>query len=269
MSNKLNILNRRIDSYAQLMNYYKMKGEFEKAHEFSEIKSELKDSLSKQINNRRITEIELQYEFDKIELEKETKWRKKETTYLIIAILLSSAVIIISLFFMLMRRKRIQDKFFKKNLELEQQQLLQQIETKNKELTTNVMYMVRNNEIINLISEKLFHLKNNMKDENKEPLQKIIFELHSVVDQKAWEEFEFRFQQVHSSFYSNLQSKFPDLSPAEKKLAALLRLNLTTKEIASMMGLSSKSVEVARYRLRKKLNITNKEINLISYLENI
>ena len=97
-------------------------------------------------------------------------------------------------------------------------------------------------------------------------MQSIIIDLQNVMDKEVWEEFEFRFQQVHRSFYENLQSRFPELSPAEIKLAAFLRLNMTTKDIASITGQSVKSLEVARARLRKKLGITNQDINLVNFL---
>jgi len=78
-----------------------------------------------------------------------------------------------------------------------------------------------------------------------------------------------RFQNVHQEFYQNLQNKFPDLSPSEIKHAAFLRLNMTTKEIAAITSQSAKSLETARYRLRKKLGITNQEVNLVNFLLNI
>jgi DNA-binding CsgD family transcriptional regulator len=77
-----------------------------------------------------------------------------------------------------------------------------------------------------------------------------------------------RFEQVHESFYKNLLAKHPDLTTREKRLAALLKLNLTSKEIAQITGQTSKSVENARTRLRKKLEITNSQTDLSAYLTN-
>ena len=91
--------------------------------------------------------------------------------------------------------------------------------------------------------------------------------LGNVVE--VWEEFEYRFQNVHEEFYQNLKKKFPDLTPAEIKLAAFLRLNMNTKEIASITNQSVNSLETARYRLRKKLGITNQEVNLVNFLLDI
>ena len=84
-----------------------------------------------------------------------------------------------------------------------------------------------------------------------------------------WEEFETRYQQVHEGFYEKIRERFPDLSPTEEKLCALLRLGMSSKEIAELSQQSVKSVEVARSRLRKKLNLTNTNVNLSTFLANL
>ncbi|MDE7071815.1 MAG: LuxR C-terminal-related transcriptional regulator, partial [Bacteroidales bacterium] len=83
---------------------------------------------------------------------------------------------------------------------------------------------------------------------------------------EQWQEFESRFERVHISFLKNLQKQYPDLSPTEKRLCAFLRLNMTTKEIANIMHVSSRAVEQSRYRLRKKLGLKKKQdINTFLY----
>jgi DNA-binding CsgD family transcriptional regulator len=71
---------------------------------------------------------------------------------------------------------------------------------------------------------------------------------------------------VHIEFYEKLQSKFPDLTTNERKLCAFLRLNMTTKEISAITNQSLNSIEMARHRLRKKLNIDNSQVNLTTFL---
>ena len=128
------------------------------------------------------------------------------------------------------------------------------------------MYLLKKNEFINSVSTRLLNIKKNLKEENKQPIQKIIFDIQASIDKEVWEEFEIRFQKVHSEFYQNLQKRFPELSPAERKLAALLRLDMSSKDISTLTGQSIKSVEVARSRLRKKLEITSQDINLVNFL---
>lgn len=84
---------------------------------------------------------------------------------------------------------------------------------------------------------------------------------------KNWEQFAVHFDKVHSDFLITLKDRYPNLTPSELKLCAYLRLNLCSKEIAQIMNISIKSVELARYRLRKKLQI-QPDVNLYNFLLN-
>ena len=92
--------------------------------------------------------------------------------------------------------------------------------------------------------------------------------MESGTKKDFWQEFEIRFQEVHSTFYTKLQDQFPNLSPNELKLCAFLRLNMTTKDIASITYQSDTSIRMARFRMRKKLGL-NQEENLVSFLTQI
>jgi len=241
---------------------YQSINEPEKALEFYKIYKSLNDSL---INNTKISEItrlQFQYEYDIANKEKLAKEQRRRLIMVILLTSLLLSLVIMGLLYFLARSRN-------KRTQLEKENLEKEMEIKNKELTTNVMYLLKKNELIENISERLLKLKGKSSEENKEQIQKIIFDLQSVTEKEVWEEFEYRFQSVHEEFYQNLQRKFPDLSPSEIKLAAFLRLNMTTKEIASITGQSISGLEMARYRLRKKLGITNQEINLVNFLLNI
>jgi DNA-binding NarL/FixJ family response regulator len=108
----------------------------------------------------------------------------------------------------------------------------------------------------------------NILKEVKDKIDGLIRELQLNQKDNSWKEFEVYFEQVHEEFYNKLKSKFPDLSPNEKKLCAFIRLNLATKEICSLTQQSPKSIEVARTRLRQKLNLTRDE-NLNSFISSI
>jgi DNA-binding CsgD family transcriptional regulator len=83
-----------------------------------------------------------------------------------------------------------------------------------------------------------------------------------------WNRFALYFDQVHNNFLATLKTKFAQLSPTDLKLCAYLRLNLTSKEIAQILNISLKGVEVSRYRLRKKLNLST-EVNLYDFLTEV
>ena len=81
-------------------------------------------------------------------------------------------------------------------------------------------------------------------------------------------EFQMNVEKVNQDFFNRLNQKFPDLTPNERHLCGLIRLNLSTKEIAVIRNISPKSVEMGRYRLRKKLNLGPKE-EITSFLQNL
>jgi DNA-binding CsgD family transcriptional regulator len=157
----------------------------------------------------------------------------------------------------------------RENLTLEKSRLEGELDYKNKELTTNVMYLLRKNELINSISLKLLDLKSVLVRANQDAIQRIINELQRSLDDDVWKEFEYRFKDVHEDFYKALNKQFPDLTHNERKLCAFLRLNMSTKEISAITFQSPHSITIARSRLRKKLDLTNTETNLIDFLATI
>jgi DNA-binding NarL/FixJ family response regulator len=169
-------------------------------------------------------------------------------------------------------RLRIKNKharIVRDNLLLESQQLQTEIDYKNRELATNVLYLVKKNELINLISEKLLKAKPRFTPEIQPMIQKIILDLQANVDSDIWKSFEQRFIVVQKDFYEKLNQRFPNLTENERKLCALLRLKMSTKDIAAITHQNLNAIEVARTRLRKKLNLSNQNINLVTFLDNL
>ena len=131
-----------------------------------------------------------------------------------------------------------------------------------------MMYLMEKNEFITSISKKLIELKPDAKKDNKDLIQQIINEIRQNSSTKIWDEFEVRFKEVHLNFYNELHKRHPDLTPNEIKICAFLRLNMSTKEISAITHQSVKSINMARFRLRKKLDIDRDE-NLIAYLNSL
>jgi DNA-binding CsgD family transcriptional regulator len=82
---------------------------------------------------------------------------------------------------------------------------------------------------------------------------------HSFSIDKDWEDFRLHFEQVHQDFFKLLKDRCPELSNSELKLCALVKLNLNMKEMSAILGISPESVKTARYRLRKKLQLSHEE----------
>jgi DNA-binding CsgD family transcriptional regulator/ligand-binding sensor domain-containing protein len=156
------------------------------------------------------------------------------------------------------KRARIEQEKEKELLQLKEEKVKNELQHVNKLLAASTMNLVVKNEFIESIKHELQEVRKNGKQgqETKRALEKIVKEIDTTLKlQEDWEQFEYHFERVHSDFLSRLQHRYPDLSPNEQKLCTLLRLNLNTKEIANLLSISTRGVEVARYRLRKKLNL--------------
>ena len=145
----------------------------------------------------------------------------------------------------------------KKIINLKNEKLRIEMIHRDKELANQTMDLIRKNKFLVKIKEELEKLKNSSSDSSlKDKITTLITKIDKDIDhKKQWEVFETAFDEVHEDFISRLKSKFPNLTPKELKLCAYLRMNISTKEIAPLMNISVRGVEICRYRVRKKLDI--------------
>lgn len=153
---------------------------------------------------------------------------------------------------------------------LKNENLQSKIDHNNKELAASAMNLVRTIEILSKIKEDLIHYHKSLEaGQTGKKFQSIIKTIDNELDHnQQWEQFAIHFDSVHTNYLKKLKEQYPDLTVSDLKLSAYLRLNLTSKEIAQLMGISLRGVETSRYRLRKKLGINN-EINLFDFLINV
>jgi len=130
-----------------------------------------------------------------------------------------------------------------------------------RELTTNALLLVETQEKFKKLIEEL----RNIIIPNKIEIEKVVSKYQSNSKDKFWQEFELRFEQVHQDFYKTISQSYPDISPSESKLCALLKLNMSTKEIVAITSSTENSVNVARSRIRTKLGL-NRDENLVTFL---
>jgi DNA-binding CsgD family transcriptional regulator len=153
---------------------------------------------------------------------------------------------------------------------LQNDKLKIKILAKDKELVTNSLQVVKKNKILNGIIHKLKDIDVTSFDESAKfqftKLNKSI--VKEVNADHSWKDLEKHIKNVHFDFLKRLKEKFPTISPRELDLSTYLLMNMSTKEIAEIMNISGGGVELARYRLRKKLGLNKKE-NLIGFLMSI
>jgi len=146
-----------------------------------------------------------------------------------------------------------------KIIKLNNEKLRNDIESKNRELATSTMSIIKKNEFLNSI-------KNELIDGTEKNVSKVV----KIIDKNLnntddWKMFQEAFNNADKKFLDKVKEKHPDLTPNDLRLCAYLRLNLSSKEIAPLLNISPRSVEVKRYRLRKKMDLEH-NANLTNYI---
>jgi DNA-binding CsgD family transcriptional regulator len=127
--------------------------------------------------------------------------------------------------------------------------------------------LVKKNETITQIKERLIEIKKQANDSTlNQKIQKLIQKLqHEEIQDEGWEQVMFHFNQLHREFFQRLKTNYLQLTPKDLKMCAYLRMNLSTKEMTSLLNVTTRGVEASRYRLRKKFGLSKDE-NLTEFL---
>jgi len=149
------------------------------------------------------------------------------------------------------------------------QRLKTELEIRERELVAFLSQLSRKNELIALVSQHTRKIVKGDKKYSREKLEKLLQLLDiSQKDSVDRNMVEVQLKSFYPGFMDRLFVRHPKSTPTDKKLAACLRLGLTSKEISGLRSLTCQSVEIARVRLRKKLKL-HREIRLVNYLSNI
>ena len=162
----------------------------------------------------------------------------------------------------------LEEKFEKEHQErinnLEKERLMNEINLKRKELANSTMVAAKKNEMLMEIQSELSKDKTNFSNQFKK--KHILNKINRAIKNKdEWKVFETNFNELHEDFFRDILKTYPRLTSKDLKLCSYLKMNLTSKEIAPLMGISVRGVEVHRYRLRKKMGLNKKE-NLTNFL---
>ncbi|SHE58271.1 Y_Y_Y domain-containing protein [Psychroflexus salarius] len=150
----------------------------------------------------------------------------------------------------------------RKIMRIKNEKLEQDIENKNRELAISTMSLIKKNEFLASIKKDLKEVKAKKGKQLDHVLKTINKNLNNSDD---WSFFEEAFNNADKDFLKKIKSKHPSLTPNDLRLCAYLRLNLSSKEIAPLFNISTRSVEVKRYRLRKKMNLDRND-SLTNYI---
>ncbi|AWI27310.1 helix-turn-helix and ligand-binding sensor domain-containing protein [Flavobacterium pallidum] len=157
-----------------------------------------------------------------------------------------------------------------KELENEQQlmkirneQLTMDVDSKNRELAASTMSLIQKNELLTLIKDDL---KKTTDDPNNRNIKSVITTINKNINEEdTWNAFKEAFNNADKDFLKKIKAAHPSLTPNDLRLCAYLRLNLSSKEIAPLLNISVRSVEIKRYRLRKKMDLSHEQ-GLVEYI---
>lgn len=227
------------------------------------------DSLLSDKNTNELIGIKFKYIYENKSKEQELK-NQKAKYITIITISFSILVIVIFILLYLQQKTKVyKERIEKERTSLQNKNLQQNLELKNKEITSNTLIQLQRNELLISIIEKLQDVKSEFAEKNHKIIDKTIDELKRSMNENTWESFLIYFENVHESFFSNLNTKSENLTRNDKRLCAFLKLKMSTKEIANITNTNIRSIEMARHRLRKKLNIGKPNISLDSFFEDV
>lgn len=149
-------------------------------------------------------------------------------------------------------------------MRLKNEQLQQEFENKNRELAVSTMNLIKKNELLSAIKDDLKKSSDDTKN-----LKSVITTINKNINEDdTWDMFKEAFNNADKDFLKKIKASHPALTPNDLRLCAYLRLNLSSKEIAPLLNISVRSVEIKRYRLRKKMELPH-ELGLVEYILNV
>lgn len=160
-----------------------------------------------------------------------------------------------------LREKNKRKEKEKELIKLRNEKLKSELSFKSQQIASSTMGIIKKNEFLLSLKDRLRKHKEQLGTRYPDKYyQNIVDKIdENITGQDDWKLFESNFEQAHETFLLNLKSEYPELTSSDLRLCAYLRINLTSKEIAPLLGISVRGVENHRYRLRKKLNVSSEE----------
>ena len=259
--------------YLHLSEIYDVLGNKSLALDYYKKYVSVKDDIANHDKSRLFADMQAKYDSER--KEREIALGKQRITILeqrseiqnLLRMRLIVTLIVIVVFFLLgiyalwqrMKRNRLQQK-------MENDRLTYELDLKKRELTTHTLHIIQKNELLENLQSKVRELRKKDTGRSYNEITKLINTNRLI--ERDWENFKSVFEQVHPEFFSKLKAKYSAISSNELRMAAMMKMNLNTKEMASILNITPESVKKARYRMRKKLEL-EPEANVSEYLMSI
>ncbi len=264
IANEVKDPHRQVNAYSSLHHAQKMAGLYKESLENLELLNDIEDSLYSMEKTTMVAEMDARFQAVKKDAEIQVLTKENELKKWRIWVLLFGIIALAGLIYSLMLKRRKDKLLFEKEkaLEIEKREKAEiELEAKRKELTAKVLQLAHKNEFLSSLDGEIANLKNNVDSSVNKTTNRISRMIKRDIDgDKQWKQFSEEFSSLHQGFITALSKKHGSFSKSEIRLISLLKMNLSSKEIADVLGISSDGVKKARYRLRKKMNIEESEL---------
>ncbi|WP_338868322.1 tetratricopeptide repeat protein [Spirosoma sp. SC4-14] len=275
-------------AYRDIAKTYLLMHQLDSAYHYIEISRDLVDEIYAAENNRQITLLQTLYDVERKDSEIAQLNAQKQIDVIAISATAVVLLLIGILAAVIISRQRLKirneqalnqqnQQIFQtqnqlmqvalKNKQLEEENLKSQLELKSKELTTHTLQIIQKNQVLEELRNDLTTILKDDKRDQKKQLRQLVQKISLNFSQdKYWADFRAIFEQVHPHFFRDLTQQFPDLTATDLRLIALLKMNINSADVATLLGISPDSLRVSRYRLRKKLGLLEGE-SLSAYIQ--
>ncbi len=254
------MLQKSYKSYAENLRHLH---QYNKAYTYLVKHNQVKDSLQSEHFHKQLAEMDVKYKSlekqRRIEqLEHKRKLDKAQFRNMVISGISLILLLLIGAYVIVQKRKKQKEIA---ELELEKSRILaqslsEQLELKNKQLTTHALNMMQKNRLLTAFGNNITEITREVEGNPKTKLKRLKREVnHLLESEKDWDTFKLYFEQVNKDFLKKLKEINPDLTQTDIRLATLLKLNMTNKEIGSILNITHQSVKNAQYRLKTKLSL--------------
>lgn len=266
LKNKRQLLNACND----LRDTYKLLHRTDSALYYSEKAGKLYHEIFEEESNRQINILQTLFEVEHKDSEIDQLRTEKRLTAITSGALVLISILAVLLGYTIYTRQRQKSRDEKiiletqrnnaeldlKNKLLEQDILNEQLELKGKELTTHTLHIIQKNQLLDELKARLNAIAKSEKRDQRTAIKQLVSLIdHDSNSDKSWNDFRTVFESVHTEFFANIQSYAENLTATDLRLLALLKLNLNSVDIATMLGISQESLRTAKYRLRQKFRL--------------
>lgn len=274
MSLKMNDQYQLSSAYRDLSKNFDLMKQYDSAYHYSELGRNIFLKIFTEDNSKQLTLLQTLFEIQqkddaiiRFENEKKANHFIIIATVLIIILLIALAASTISRQRLKLRNEQELNAQNQSLYETQKNAIRAELELKSKELTSNTLHVIQSNQFLDELKAEMLDMVKDDKRDQKKQLQQIIQKINqSINHDRHWKEFSGLFEQIHQTFFDNLKKHCDDLTANDIRLVALIKMNLSSKDMAILFGISQDSLRVSRYRLRKKLNIPQGE-NLSSFIQ--